>query len=135
MIIRQGFKFRIYPEPQQRRILACWWGGKRFVSNRALEERRSFSQNGRSLGYTKQAGDLKALRAELSWLAEVPAQLLQQGLVDLDRAFHNFFEGRAKYPKPLRKYEDDSVRFPALEQRQVKYQKGPDGKTLKDQDG
>jgi putative transposase len=135
MIIRQGFKFRFYPEPQQRRVLACWWGGKRFVSNRALEERRSFSQSGRSLGYTKQAGDLKALRVELPWLADVPAQLLQQGLVDLDRAFQNFFEGRAKYPKPLRKYEDDSVRFPALEQRQVKYQKGPDGKTLKDQDG
>jgi putative transposase len=135
MIIRQGFKFRLYPEPQQRRVLACWWGGKRYVANLALEQRRAFSRRGRSLGYTKQAGDLKALRAELPWLAEVPNQILQQGLVDLDRAFQNFFQGRAKYPKPLRKYENDSVRFPAVEQRQVKCQKGPDGKTLKDQDG
>ena len=117
MIIRQRFKFRLYPEPHQRRVLACWWGGKRFVSNRALEERRSFSQSGRSIGYGHQASDLKALRADLPWLAEVPAQLLQQGLADLDRAFQNFFEGRARYPKPLRKYEDDSIRFPAVEQR------------------
>jgi len=44
MIIRQGFKFRLYPEPQQRRVLACWWGGKRYVANLALEQRRAFSR-------------------------------------------------------------------------------------------
>jgi putative transposase len=32
------------------------------------------------------------------WLALLPSQALQQALLNLDRAFVNFFEGRAKYP-------------------------------------
>jgi hypothetical protein len=36
---------------------------------------------------------------EASWLRDVPNHPLQQAVIDLDKAFRNFFEGRARYPQ------------------------------------
>ena len=41
---------------------------------------------------------------ELSWLKEVPSQSLQMSLRHLDRAYKNFFEGRASFPKRKKKF-------------------------------
>jgi len=37
------------------------------------------------------------------WMGLVPSQVLQQTLMDLDRAYVNFFEGRGQYPRFKRK--------------------------------
>ena len=42
---------------------------------------------------------------EHDWLKDVDAHPLQQALRDLDKAFMNFFEGRAKYPKYKSKHD------------------------------
>ena len=40
-----------------------------------------------------------ALAVEVApWLKAADSQVLQEKLGDLDRAYQNFFEGRAKYP-------------------------------------
>ncbi|MCJ2085337.1 transposase [Methylobacterium sp. E-005] len=39
----------------------------------------------------------------------------QQALRDLDRAFQNFFAGRASFPRPRRRSVDDTFRFPGRE--------------------
>lgn len=61
---------------------------------------------------------LPAARAgrRYGFLAEVPSHCLQQAAVDLDRAFTNFFEGRAGYPRFRSRYENDSFRFPDARQ-------------------
>src|SRR5262249_27248150 len=47
------------------------------------------------------------------WLREVDSQLLQESLRDLDRAFTNFFEGRARYPRfKSRKRDKATFRIP-----------------------
>src|SRR5690348_13800515 len=41
---------------------------------------------------------LPALKKEHPWLSDVSSVPIQQSLRHLDRAYKNFFEGRAKYP-------------------------------------
>ena len=53
-----------------------------------------------------------ALRAEEDWLKAAPIHTLQQALKDLDRAYRNFFAGRAAYPTPRKRGVNDSFRFP-----------------------
>ena len=118
MLVNKGFRFRIYPQEPQRMMFAAWFGCDRFVGNLAIDQRRTFSRKGRNITYAMQAAELPALRAEFPWLAECPNQVLQQSLRAVDRAFVNFFEGRGAYPRKRKKFERDSVRFPALEQRQ-----------------
>lgn len=45
-------------------------------------------------------------------MKEAPSQCLQQSLRDLDRAFRNFFTGKAQYPKFKKKGRHDSFRIP-----------------------
>ncbi|MBQ9406727.1 MAG: transposase, partial [Desulfovibrio sp.] len=47
-----------------------------------------------------------------SFLAEAHSQILQQTLKDLDRAYKNFFEKRAAFPRFKKKGIHDSFRYP-----------------------
>ena len=55
------------------------------------------------------------LRAEFDWIRAVYVSCQQQALRDLDRAFGNFFAGRARYPTPRKKGISDTFRFPGRE--------------------
>ena len=46
------------------------------------------------------------------WLAAAHSQILQQALKDLERAYRNFFEKRAAFPRFKKKGRRDSFRFP-----------------------
>ena len=48
---------------------------------------------------------------ETVWLNEVSSVALQQSLRHLDKAFLNFFEGRAKYPDFHKKHDKQSASF------------------------
>jgi putative transposase len=112
MQVHKVYRFRIYPTDEQRILLAKVVGLCRLVYNLALEQRRTFSRKGRSVGYHAGANDLPALKAEFPFVKEAPSQCLQQALMDLNKAFENFFAGRAGYPRPRKKFENDSCRFP-----------------------
>lgn len=112
MFIRSAIRYRIYPTPAQESEFRRIAGACRFVYNLALEQREKFSRRGRAIGYVSQANDLPALKEELPWLKEIPAHCLQQALRDLDRAFVNFFEGRAGFPRYRRRGLCESFRFP-----------------------
>ena len=57
-------------------------------------------KNGEKVGYYQTSAMLTALKqeAEYEFLRDVEAVALQQSLRDLDRAYTNFFQKRAKYP-------------------------------------
>jgi putative transposase len=104
----KGFKFRIYPsETQQQRLLA-WESALRFLWNLALEQRK--------LGLGRpvclypnafdQISELKALCAELPFLADVPRNVCAQLLVELDRAWQRCFKRLARAPRWKRKGKD-----------------------------
>jgi len=109
---RQAFRYRLYPTPEQEAFFRQIAGCCRFVSNLALEQRRIFGRPGRNINYASQCKELAALKDAAPFLHDVPHHCLQQALRDRDRGFQRFFRGEGGYPKPRRRGENDSFRFP-----------------------
>jgi len=109
-----AYKFRIYPDVEQERLFRRTAGSCRLVYNLCLEQRKMAWNrlNPTSISYIDQHKELKALKAYLPYLKEVPHHCLQQAVIDLQKAYVNFFKGRAAYPKPRKKFENESFRFP-----------------------
>ena len=110
---RKVYRYRIEPTSVQESKLCMLAGSRRFIFNWALERRREhYAETGKTLGYNAQAGELTALKnqQETSWLKESDSQLLQQALKDVERAFVNFFEKRARFPR-FKSRKTDSPRF------------------------
>lgn len=114
-MIRKAFRYRLYPNTEQQKKLAVQFGHARFVWNWALNLRETTYQGtGKGLTYNQLAGKLVELKgtAEAEWLKEADSQALQQKLQDLDKAYKNFFEKRAKFPHFKSKRDNQSIRYP-----------------------
>ena len=97
----KAYKYRFYPTEEQRLILAKTFGCVRYVYNWGLHLKDvAYHDQGVRLYYKDLASTLTLLKRqkETIWLNEVSSVVLQQSLRHLDRAFINFFEGRAEYP-------------------------------------
>ena len=112
MVIRKANTYRLYPSPEQAQQIAQIAGSCRFVYNLALEQRAEWWRPGRTFNFASQCRELTALRAEVDWLQAAPVHTLQQALKDLDRAYQNWWSGRAEAPTPRKKGRNDSFRFP-----------------------
>ena len=110
-------RIRLYPTPAQEDAFRCIAGCCRLVYNAALEQRRDFwrakrAATGTGFSWIEQKRELLAMKQDMPFLKEVPAHCLQMALQDLDRAYGRFFDGAGGYPKPRRKFENDSFTFP-----------------------
>jgi putative transposase len=112
VIERKANTYRLYPTPEQAQQMAQIAGSCRYVFNLALEQRSEWWKPGRTFNFASQCREVTMLRAEVDWLKAAPVHTLQQALKDLDRAYQNFFAGRAEYPTPRKKGLNDSFRFP-----------------------
>lgn len=100
--VLKTFRYRFYPDAEQRAGLARTFGCARWVYNWGLEQRTdAYHGEGKSLTYNSLAVDLTQVKKqqETAWLSEVSSVVLQQSLRNLERAFTNFFEKRAAYPR------------------------------------
>ena len=91
----KAYQFRIYPNEEQKTLLARTFGCVRFVYNRWLERRiRLYREKKSTLTYTMCAKELAELKKQegYSFLKEVDSIALQQSLRHLDGAFRNFFQ-------------------------------------------
>jgi putative transposase len=105
-------KVRLYPTPEQAEFLNRQFGAVRFVWNKALAiKRHRYRVHGDKLSAKH---DLKPLLAvakrsrKYAWLAGFDGHSLQQACLNLDRAFTNFFAGRARFPRFKRKHGSQS---------------------------
>src|SRR5437660_2164089 len=113
---KRAYKYRVYPTDEQKHVLARTFGCARFVYNWALRQKTdAFYQENKRLSYKDLSASLTYLKQqeEYSWLSEVSSVPLQQALRHLDRAFLNFFEGRAKYPTFKKKHGVQSATYAA----------------------
>jgi putative transposase len=97
----KAYRFELQPRPAQAASLAAWSHALRFLWNWMLAQRRDAfkASEGRvRVSYYDQAAQLPAMKEVFPWLSLLPSQALQQALLNLDRAFVNFFEGRAGHP-------------------------------------
>jgi putative transposase len=98
---KRAYRYRCYPTSEQATVLARTFGSARFVYNWALRLRTgAYYQRQERISYAATSAALTALKQQpdTAWLNEVSSVPTQQALRHLDRAFRNFFEGRAKYP-------------------------------------
>jgi len=129
MIIRKGYKFRLKLRHGDKQQFTQFAGCCRFVWNKALAVQDGLFQNENEkiLPKTKLMNLLPEWKQEHNFLKEAHSQILQQSLIDLDRAYQGFFR-RLKngedpgYPRFKKKFVHDSFRFPQgfrLENRHV----------------
>lgn len=115
MLIRQAYRFRAYPTTEQRRKLAVQFGHARWLYNWALARRQEhYAATKTTLSYydlKKEATALKSSPAHL-WLKDADSQVLQAKVEDLERAYKNFFEGRARFSRFKSKKDRQSIRYP-----------------------
>jgi len=119
MLRLQAFKFELMPNGEQQRQMRRFAGSCRFVFNRALALQQARYEAGeQKLSYAGLCKQLTEWRndPDTPWLKEAPAHPLQQALKDLDRAYGNFFAGRAGFPNFKKKAQTESFRYPAPEQ-------------------
>lgn len=109
---KRAYRYRFYPTDEQKIILAQTFGCARFVYNWGLTLRSTaYKEHGEKLTYYDLAPMLPALKKQHPWLSEVSSVPLQMSLRHLDRAFINFFEGRAKYPTFKKKQNAQSATY------------------------
>lgn len=115
-MIHRGYRFRLYATDEQEALFSQYAGVCRLVYNLGLEQRRDWrilfkANTGSNISAVSQCRELTALRAEFDWIAAVSIIPQQQALRDLDKAYQNFFAGRADYPSPRKRGINDSFRF------------------------
>ena len=111
---KRAYRYRFYPTREQARNLACTFGCVRFVYNSALQKRKRASFDHGVKLYTKDlSAAITALKKEegTAWLKEVSSVPLQQALRHLEKAYVNFFEGRAEYPVKKKKHGIQSATY------------------------
>jgi len=109
----KSYKYRIYPNENQKELLSRIFGQVRFVYNLGLETKIS-AYIGSKTNYTciDLANQVKELKdTEASWLKESPSQALQMSLRNLDNAYTNFFRGGG-FPKFKSKHRKQSFQLP-----------------------
>jgi len=112
--IKRAYRFRFYPTPEQKLILARTFGCARFAYNHMLRLRTdAWFQRQERIGYHETSAALTKLKREpeFAWLNEVSSVPVQQALRHLQTAFANFFAKRARYPSFKRKDGPQSAEY------------------------
>jgi putative transposase len=120
VLLRKAYRFRIYPTAPQEHLFRRTIGCCRLVYNLCLAQKKLERERSdpRSLTAFDQIKELTALKCDAEFLRDVPHHPFVQSVMDLHKAFKNFFEGRAGFPKFRKKGENDSFRYP--DPKQVK---------------
>lgn len=99
-MINKGFKYRIYPNKEQKEIFEKHFGCARFVYNYGLNRKiNEYKETRKTLSYFVLQNELPELKKEYEWLKEVNSQSLQMALRNLDNAFTRFFKLKSGFPK------------------------------------
>ena len=95
----KAYKFRIYPNAEQKIMIDKTFGCTRFVFNKFLSDKKEkYEVNKIKLSAYEELKKLTDLKKEKKWLKEVDSCALQKCVFHLDDAFKNFFRGNG-YPR------------------------------------
>lgn len=100
----KGIKIRLYPNKTQQEQLTNNFGSVRLLWNQMLAmQNERYSNGGSYVGRFAMNNIIPALKKEYPWLEKVESTSLQNVNNDLDKAFKNLFEKRARKPRFKRK--------------------------------
>lgn len=111
----KAFKYRLYPNEDQKVLLEKHFGCVRFIYNKALElKNKHYQDTKKNLtrhDISKKITEWKK-EDETKWLKEVNSQSLQFALINLETAFFNFFKKKSNFPKFKLKCNSQSFSCP-----------------------
>jgi len=117
--MKKSYKFRLYPNGQQKQLLISILQRLQELYNAALEQRRHYWRcHRKSISAFDQIKQLPELRRERPEYKEIYAQILQDVLRRVDKAFQLFFRrlksknGKAGYPRYKSRDRYDSFTYP-----------------------
>ncbi|WP_414584908.1 RNA-guided endonuclease InsQ/TnpB family protein [Scytonema sp. PCC 10023] len=110
----KAVKVRLYPTTEQQENLAKSFGCARWYWNYALNASiKHYEQTGQSLKLSVYKAYLPQLKVEDPWLKEdCYSAVLQCVAINLNKAYANFFGGRAKFPTVKSKHHKQSIQYP-----------------------
>jgi len=102
----KAYKYRIYPNKEQQKLMEKHFGSVRHVYNWGLEQKnKHYKKTKKNLSRFELQDQLVASKKrDKPWLTEVNSQALLAALLNLDQAFTHFFQGRTKFPRFKKKY-------------------------------
>ena len=110
--MRRAYRYRIYPEREQRILLAKSFGCCRFIYNRMLSDKIEWYEKHQEMLRTTPA----QYKQEYEWLKEVDSLALSNVQLHLEEAYRKFFrEPKAGFPrfkskrKPRQSYTTSAV--------------------------
>ena len=111
--ILRSYKFRIYPNAEQKEQLAQTFGCARFVYNWALSLRKTAHENNIKINANDVSKELTALKKDpdFIWLKDVSSVCLQQSLMNLDNAYQRFFKKQGGFPTFKKRSNKQSARY------------------------
>lgn len=94
--MNKAYKFRIYPNAEQRTMLAKTFGCVRFIYNRMLSDKiKYYEETKQKLNNTP-----ASYKKEFDWLKEVDSLALANAQMNLQAAYNNFFQSpKTGFPK------------------------------------
>ena len=112
----KSIKIRIYPDAVQKQFISKQLGCCRFIYNKLLDYKKTqYEQNKQSVSLSQLGKYLTNLKKqdEYLFLNDVYARCLNQTMMDLIKAYDNFFKQHNGYPKfKSKKDTKQSCRFP-----------------------
>ncbi|QAV27626.1 transposase [Neobacillus thermocopriae] len=100
MLVNKAYKFRIYPNKEQEKLINKTFGCVRFVFNHFLAKwNDTYKETGKGLTYNACSSQLTQLKDELTWLKEVDSIALQSSLKNLADAYNRFFKKQNDKPR------------------------------------
>ena len=104
----KAYKYRIYPNSEQRMQIAKTFGCCRFVYNQTLAYRKEvYEKEKKSVSKTDCNNYCnRQLKKDYEWLKEVDKFALTNAIYNMDAAYRKFFKEHAGYPKFKSKHDN-----------------------------
>ena len=111
----KAIKIRLYPSQEQQIYVSKLLGSCRFIYNNLLAYKiEEYNKDKHSVSFSELGKKLTNLKSEYIWLKESHSKVLQQSLINLEKAYSSFFKNGTGFPKFKSKHNDkQSCRFPS----------------------
>ena len=149
MAMLKAYKYRIYPNNEQKVQIAKTFGCCRFVYNQTLAYRKEAYEKEKKTVSKTDCNNFcnRELKKKYEWLKEVDKFSLTNAIYNMDAAYQKFFKEHAGYPKFKNKhdnhksyttnftngnimvnFEDGKIKLPKLKGVKAKLHRKFDGK-------
>ena len=122
----RAYKYRLYPNEEQKVLIAKHLGSCRFIYNYALDKKvRAYQTDKTNLSRFDIQADLPNMKKseEYCWLKEVNSLSLQASLANLDSAFTKFFREHKGFPR-FKSKKDGKQSFSIPQNTRVDFENG-----------